>query len=177
MKNLFATALLLSSQIAWAACDYKNTGLMIGTNVISPVKALDEWVSRGKCKVRFAVSIASEHGFYSVEETAVDLHAKGVDLCRVAIRNGIEKLLVKLGKNIEADADTVCREGNKIKAGDLIFEGDVGTSKVDFYFKYQNMRCRNFKEQYYDNGKIKSYFGVICQPKSNETKWIVMDKW
>ncbi len=70
-----------------------------------------------------------------------------------------------------------CPEEKKIKAGDSIFEGDVGLSKVDLYFKYQNMRCRNFTEQYYGAVTVKKYHGVICQPKAHESQWIVMDKW
>jgi hypothetical protein len=81
------------------------------------------------------------------------------------------------GKKIDSDNAVFCREGQKIEAGDSIFEGDVGLSKVDLYFKCKNMRCRKFTEQYYDAGIVKKYHGVICQPKANEPHWTVMDKW
>ena len=177
MKRLLLITLLLAWKTTWAVCDYKTAGLMIGTHVVSSVKALNEQVTLGKCKVRFVVSVDSPNELYEVKETVVDSLAKGSDLCHVAIRNGIEKLLLKLGKSVDTDEYTVCREGKKIKANDSIFEDDVGRSKISLYFKYQNMRCRNFTEHYYDNANVKSYFGVICQSKANESQWTVMDKW
>ena len=177
MKRILLASLLLTGQLAWAACDYKAAGLMAATHVVSPVKSLVETVTQGACRVSFVVKVNSESSLHSVEEMLTDDKVKGSELCRVAIQNGINKLLLKLGEKIDSDNAVFCREGKKIKAGDSIFEGDVGLSKVDLYFKYQNMRCRNFTEQYYDAGTVKKYHGVICQPKANESQWIVMDKW
>jgi len=144
MKLFFLTAILLASQMIWAACDYKTAGLMIGSHVVSPVKSLVEIVTPGVRKVSFFVKVISGKNLHSVEETLTDDKFKGGELCRVAIQNGINKLLLKLGEKIDSENALFCREGKKIKAGDQIFEGDVGLSKVDLYFKYQNMRCRNF---------------------------------
>ena len=177
MKNLLYICLLVISQKLWAACDYKTSVLFAGKHIVSPVKSLMQTVTEGRCNVKFSVVVDSYKEMFSVEETETDIRLKGADLCRVAIRNGIEKMLLKLGEKIDPGTDILCREDKRINAGDLILEGDVGLSKVHLYFKYQGMRCRNFLEKYYDDGKAKQYFGVICQPNSNEPQWLVMDKW
>jgi hypothetical protein len=88
---------------------------------------------------------------------------------------------VSASGQFSSESITICREGQKverkIRAGDLILETEVGRSKVDLYFKYQNMRCRNFTEQYFEIGVIKRYYGVICQANPNDANWMVMDKW
>ena len=80
-----------------------------------------------------------------------------------------------------SESITICREGQKverkIRAGDLILETEVGRSAVNLYFKYQNMRCRNFTEQYFESGYLKRYHGVICQANPKDANWMVMDKW
>lgn len=177
MKNLLLISMLLTGQAAWAACDFKAAGLMAGSHVLSPVKSLVETVMPGLCKVSFIVKVNSDTNLYKVVETLTDDKVKGSELCRVAIQNGINKLLLKLGEKIDADNAVFCREGKKIKAGDEIFEGDVALSKVDLYFKYQKMRCRNFTEQYFDAVTVKKYHGVICQSNANQSQWTVMDKW
>jgi hypothetical protein len=179
MKHTLLVALLLASQITWADCDVKTASLMTDTQVVGPAQNLVETVSNGKCTVKFDVNVNGK--WHTVEETVEDSHYNGNALCSHAIRQGREKLLVSLGGQFNSESITVCREGQKverkIKAGDLILETEVGRSKVDLYFKYQNMRCRNFTEQYFELGVLRRYFGVICQANPNEANWMIMDKW
>lgn len=179
MKHTLLVILLLSSQLALADCDVKTASLMTDTQVVGPVQNLVETVSDGKCTVKFNVNVNGK--WHSIEETEEDSRYKGNALCSHAIRQGREKLLVSLGGQFNSESITVCREGQrverKLKIGDLILETEVGRSKVDLYFKHQNMRCRNFLDQYFELGRLKQYFGVICQANPNDSIWMVMDKW
>lgn len=179
MNRTLLVTLLLTSQFAWADCDVKTASLMTDTQVVGPIQNLTEIISDGKCTVKFNVNVNGN--WHTVEETESDSHYKGSALCSHAIRQGREKLLVSLGGKFNSESITVCREGqkldHKIRTGDLILETEVGRSKVDLYFKYQNMRCRNFTEQYFELSRLRRYFGVICQANPNEPMWMVMDKW
>ena len=179
MKHTLLVTLMLASQFAWANCDVKTASLMTDTQVVGPIQNLVGIVSDGKCTVKFDVNVNGK--LHSVIDSISDSHYKGSALCSHAIRQGREKLLVSLGGQFNSESITVCRDGQKIerkiKAGDLILETEVGRSKVDLYFKYQNMRCRNFTEQYFEIGIVKRYHGVICQANPNEHMWMVMDKW
>jgi len=179
MKHTVLVALLLANQLAWAGCDVKTASLMTDTQVVGPANNLVEIVGNGKCTVKFDVNVNGV--WHSVEETESDSHYKGSALCSHAIRQGREKLLVSLGGQFTSESITVCREGQKverkIRTGDLILETEVGRSKIDLYFKYQNMRCRNFLDQYFELGRLRQYFGVICQANPKDSMWMVMDKW
>ena len=179
MKRTLLITLLLANPFAWADCDVKTASLMTDTHVVGPAHNLVEIVTPGKCTVTFDVNVNGV--WHTVEETQSDQYLKDGALCRDAIRYGREKLLVKLGGMFNSESITVCRAGQKverkIKAGDLILETEVGRSKVDLYFKYQNMRCRNFTEQYFEIGLLKRYHGVICQANPKDPMWMVMDKW
>ena len=179
MKRTLLVTLLLSSQFAWADCDVKTASLMTDTHVVGPAHNLIETATNGKCTVTFDVNVNG--AWHKVEETQSDPYLKEGALCRDAIRYGREKLLAKLGGQFNSESITVCREGQKverkIKAGNLILETEVGRSKIDLYFKYQNMRCRNFLDQFFELGKLRQYFGVICQANPNDPMWMVMDKW
>jgi hypothetical protein len=181
MKHTLLVTLMLASQFAWANCNVKTASLLTDTQVVGPIQNLVEIANDGKCTVKFDVNVNGK--WHSVTDSISDSHYKGSALCSHAIRQGREKLLVSLGGQFNSESITVCREGQKverkIKVGDLILETEVGQSSVKWPEdrKYNNMRCRNFTEQYFELGILKRYFGVICQANPNDPMWMVMAKW
>ena len=81
MKHFLLTVMIPISHIAWAECDYKNAGLVIGTHVISPVKVLKEKITLRECKVSFVVTVDSPSEMYEVKEEVHEMQsARGQEL-------------------------------------------------------------------------------------------------
>jgi hypothetical protein len=179
MKKLLVIPLLVISQLAYSSCDVKSASLLTDEHVVGPATNLVETVTEGKCTVKFDINVNGK--MYSVVETQSAEFTKEASLCRDAIRYGREKLLAGMGGKFQTEAITVCKEGQKIerktKIGDLILENEVGISKVNQYFKYKGMRCRNFTDKYFERNQLLVYHGVICQTDNAGANWLIMDKW
>jgi len=179
MKRALLLTMILASQFAMAECDIKSASILTDEHVVGPIHDYKETITEGQCTVQFRVNVNGE--WHDVENTQKDRWTKEVALCRYAIKDGKEKLLAGLGGKFQTQAITVCQEGQKrsrkIRIGDTILENEVGRSKVDGYYSYKNMRCRNFTEQYVEDQKLKIYYGVICKTDTVGSDWIVLDKW
>lgn len=176
MKKLL---LLLSFVVASSAgadeCNVRSASFLDGTHVVGPIQNLSKDNSiLGRCTVQFDITVDGkthtlQHTYSGVEQAAL--------LCRLAIENARDNLLVELGGKFNTEAVTICKEGNatlqKIKIGDHILENEVGKSKVTKYFTYNNQKCRMFTERY----KHQTYNGVICQNEDSQINWTVVDKW
>lgn len=179
MKKLLITGLIFASQAAVADCNMKTASQLTDNFLVGPVQEYQETITDGQCTVRFSRPVNGK--IYQIENTQKDRWIKEAALCRYAIKDGTEKLLVQLGGKFQSETITVCADGQKvekkIKKGDVILENEVGRSKVDGYYTYQNLRCRNFTEHFAEDRQFKVYYGVICQMNDHSGNWVVMDKW
>jgi hypothetical protein len=93
----------------------------------------------------------------------------------------ITTVVIERDGQVNTESATVCKENgrvvHKLSIGDQILEDEVGRSKIDKYFTYNNNRCRMFTENVPLNKKLRVYHGVICQVDATTATWMVVDKW
>lgn len=188
IKQSILITLVLFNQIAFADCNVRSSSVLKGQNEVGEVTELKQTVIPGKCTVNFKLNVNGK--WHTIEETQEDRWTKESALCRDAIRYGKEKLLASIGGEFTTEAITVCREGDanverlskgfepvKLKIGDRILESEVGKSKIENYFTYNNRTCRMFTERYTFKGNAEIYNGVICQNDRIDNNWTVVDRW
>lgn len=178
MKRLLL-ALSLVSQLAYANCDVRSASSLSNERTVGPIMNLTKDIDpNGRCTVEFDITVDGvTHHLKETERGLEQIES----LCYYARERARKNLLLDLGGKFNSEAVTVCKEGTatlqKIKKGDHILENEVGRSKMDKYFTYQNTRCRMFTERTSDKGELRVYHGVICQIDKGDTNWLVVDKW
>ena len=177
----FLIILITFSQLVFAEdeCRMRSASALTNERNVGPVADLVTEAEEGICNVSYTITIdGHEHyvtgSYKGLEQTA--------SLCHQAIINSRNNLLVQLGGNFETEAVTVCKEGEEdladdIQIGDTILETEVGRSKMNKYFEYQNARCRMFTQKMSKNRQLRVFNGVICQVDNSDANWIVVDKW
>jgi hypothetical protein len=177
MKALIASLCLIPS-IAIAECDVRSASTLAHERDVGQITNLVKTKGQDWCTVNFDLEVDGVK--HHLEETDRGLE-QVESLCYYATERAKRNLLLTLGGKFKTEAVTVCKEGTaperKIKIGDTILESEVGKSKVDIYFNYQNTRCRLFQETYSERRELKVYYGVICQTDNSGANWIVVDKW
>ena len=178
MKRLLL-ALSLVSQLAYANCDVRSASSLSNERTVGPIMNLTKDIDpNGRCTVEFDITVDGvTHHLKETERGLEQIES----LCYYARERARKNLLLDLGGKFNSEAVTICKEGTatlqKIKKGDHILENEVGRSKMDKYFTYQNTRCRMFTERTSDKGELRVYHGVICQIDKGDTNWLVVDKW
>jgi len=171
--------LLLASQFATAEeCRIATASQMISERHVGDITNLVETKGIDNCTVEFDLEVDGKT--YHLREFEKGLE-QVASLCHYAKERARRNLLAGLGGKFKTEAITACREGEiapmKIKIGDTILETEVGPSKMNKYFNYQNNRCRMFSEHMVVDRQLRVYHGVICQVDNSNTNWLVVDKW
>ena len=161
-----------------AECAVRSASILVNERAVSLVTDLVKTTSPGRCLVQFRLNV--DGVWNNIREEEQGKESEEV-LCNYAIEKGRNSLLASLGGKFQTEAITICGDGNsftgKIKTGDVILENEVGRSKVDLYFNYNNARCRLFTERLSQNRRLVVNHGVICQTDQVGANWIVVDKW
>lgn len=168
---------MLASTSAWANCSYNSASSRTSEQNVGPITNLVKEKGTGVCTVKFDITVNGTT--HHLEETEKG-YEQEESLCYYARERARKNLLLDLGGKISADATMVCSEGKpvkerKYKIGDRILESEVGRSKIEKYFTYDNSRCRMFTQRVEVNKDTRVYNGVICQANQNE--WTIVDKW
>lgn len=179
MMNKFIALLILSvSQPVWADCAVHMVNQMISEHRVSEPVDLQKFKSPGKCRVTFRMSINDK--WFNVDREVTGLEEED-SLCRQAISNAREDLMVQMGGTFQMETKTRCTEGQaeefqSVKIGQTVMESEVGlVPNQTKYFTYKHAQCRLFRERVAQNGKLRVNHGVICQ--TDHQDWIVVDKW
>jgi hypothetical protein len=178
MKYLIVLAMLCSSIALADECKVRSASQLSNERAVGPITDLVKVKTYGKCVVTFNITV--DGVTHRLQETETGMEQEE-SLCYYARQRARKNLLLDLGGQFSTEAVTVCKEGTtriqKIKKGDHILETEVGKSKIDKYFTYNNARCRMFTERNEFKGTLAVYHGVICQIDNSATNWLVVDKW
>jgi hypothetical protein len=168
---ILAVVALFVFKDALADCRVKEASQMIQEVETGPVLNLVKTVKGDSCQVSYSILVNG------VEHKVNSAHKD----CAEAIERGKNELLVTLAGKYRIEVVTTCKEGGElfdkpVKVGEVVMENELlRTERQTGYFKYNNSKCRLFKERYVQNNKLRVNHGVICQ--INENDWIVVDKW
>jgi hypothetical protein len=178
MKYLIVLAMLCSSIALADECKVRSASQLSNERAVGPITDLVKVKTYGKCVVTFNITV--DGVTHRLQETETGMEQEE-SLCYYARQRARKNLLLDLGGKFSTEAVTICKEGTttiqKIKKGDHILETEVGKSKIDKYFTYNNARCRMFTERNEFKGTLAVYHGVICQIDNSATNWLVVDKW
>ena len=179
MKYLILFAIFCSNIVLADECKVRSASQLATDREVGPITNLEKTKSYGKCVVNFDITVDGKTYHLTETETGMEQEES---LCYYARQRARKNLLLDLGGKFSTEAVTICKEGTttiqKIKKGDHILESEVGKSKIDKYFTYNNARCRMFTERNEFKGELAVYHGVICQIDNSDTNWmVVVDKW
>jgi hypothetical protein len=178
MKYLILFVLLLSNLVLADECKMRSASQLANEREVGPITDLVKIKTYGKCVVVFNITV--DGVTHRLQETETGMEQEE-SLCYYARERARKNLLLDLGGKFSTEAVTICKEGTttiqKIKKGDHILENEVGKSKINKYFTYNNARCRMFTERNDFKGTLAVYHGVICQIDNSDTNWLVVDKW
>lgn len=164
-------AFLFVADRASADCRIKEASQMIQEVETGPVLNLVKTIKGDSCQVNYSILVNGK-------EHKVNYSHKD---CTEAIERGKNELLVTLAGKYRTEVVTTCKEGGglsdkPVKIGEVVMETELlQPERQTGYFKYNNSKCRLFKERYVQNNKMRVNHGVICQ--INENDWVVVDKW
>ena len=175
MKYLLVLLIMMSSLASASECRTEQVSQMTGQRKVGAVTDLSKDISHNKCQVKFRINVDGE--WHTVDWTHSDMYQPEV-ICQMAIRNGINALLVKLPGQYQTESRMICKPKEKrkmIAVGYEAMELEFGFDpQYKQYFKVGNVsKCRKFVD-YYNDGHAQKVTGIICLNK-NEL-WTVVDK-
>jgi hypothetical protein len=177
MQKILALLFLISTLAVAEECTHNQASQLVSKQTVGEITDLVKTISPGKCIVKYRIYANNDWHTVTWQHTG---NEQEEFLCNQAIENGRTQLVTMLGGTFEADAVTVCKEGQArkwrpVKIGDEILENEVArVPEKPKYFKHNDAVCRMFREKY-NNGVLRVNNGIICQ--TDNKLWTVVDKW
>lgn len=174
MKYFLAVLLVVSQWAVADECRTERISQMTGQRTVGAVTDLIKNKSHNKCQVKFRINVDGE--WHNINWTHDGPYQEEI-LCQMAIRNGMNELLVQLPGQFKTESNMVCKS-KEIMPVTLGYEGNESEFGQDrerkMYFKIDKVsKCRMFKDHYL-NGVSKKISGVICL--NNNELWTIVDK-
>jgi hypothetical protein len=174
MKHLLLGLVLVAQSALAQDCRTEHTSQMTGQRSVGAVTDLVKNKSHNKCQVKFRISVDGD--WHNVAWTHDGPYQEEI-LCQMAIRNGMNELLVQLPGKFKTESKMVCKPKESMPVT-LGYEGKESEFGQDperkMYFKIDKIsKCRMFSGHHAD-GVSKKLSGVICL--NNNELWTIVDK-